>query len=443
LRREIKGRSKKPDDDPCTFYFSPGIHRKKRGELDEPRRDLDDLFALKPDAIALEPTGMRYSSLLARRAEKEGVPLLWVGHAQCANYRKQMKLPDKNDLADALALACYGFLYREFPQYFIHFESFPIDQIRELYLQLKSLSRFETSCINRLKQQLAYEFPEAMEIEMKPLRDGRRSLICFLADRERPGIKQNRYWENRWRDSVARDLDIEISSFTQKFCEIIDDYDQLIAELSDKLEHYVNFPIFCPYNRVFDRFNFGLMVRAALLIQIYPIERFESIGAFKRRVGAAKVERSSGSSKAWSTGDGSRLSRCELFLWVVTAIACKPRRPDTAIGRKIAGFFDDWIEKYYSNSDYYQKMMVSRVRAKIWQDFESLIDGELSGLLKLSQLANLKKKLATLNAAMDDDGEPLEINTAGASKRFGKLIVGKTVGFTARWLYRELKREIG
>jgi hypothetical protein len=386
---------------------------------------------------------MRYSSLLARRAEKEGVPLLWVGHAQCANYRKQMKLPDKNDLADALALACYGFLYRDFPQYFIHFEPFPIDQIRELYLQLKSLSRFETSCINRLKQQLAYEFPEAIDTKMGIQRDGRRALVCFLADRERPGIKQNHYWDNRWRDSVARDLDIDRSSFTQKLCGIIDDYDQLIAELSDKLEHYVNFPIFAPYNRVFDRFNFGLMVRASLLIQCYPIQRFESIGAFKRRVGAAKVERSSGASKAWSTGDGSRLSRCELYLWVVTAISSKPRRPNTEIGGKICQFYDDWSDKYYSNSDYYQKMMVFRVKAKIRQDFENLIDGELAGLLKLSQLGNLKKKLATLAVAMSDDEDPLEINTATASKRFGKLIIGKTVGFTCRWLYRELKREIG
>ncbi|NEQ38494.1 MAG: hypothetical protein F6K40_20375 [Okeania sp. SIO3I5] len=37
------------------------------------------------------------------------------------------------------------------------------------------------------------------------------------------------------------------------------------------------------FNQVFDLFGFGLMVRAMLLVRCYPLSRFESEGAFKRR----------------------------------------------------------------------------------------------------------------------------------------------------------------
>lgn len=177
-------RSKDPDIDPLTFYFNRG--------------GIERLFSLNPDAIALEPTGMHYSTLVAEVAANLGIKVLWVGHVQAANYRKQQKLPDKNDLADAFALGCYGLLYHEQPNYFIEFQPYPVTRIRELYLQLKSLNRFQGPLINRIKQQLSHEFPEAMDAQMTPRGDGRRALICWLAHRERE-TRKHAYWDKRKR----------------------------------------------------------------------------------------------------------------------------------------------------------------------------------------------------------------------------------------------------
>ena len=94
--------------DELTFYMnSGGIH---------------SLLALQPDAIALEPTGVHYSRLLADVCQKKGIPVLWVGHCEAVHYRKQNKLPDKNDLADALALAAYAHMYWDKPEFFLWFD---------------------------------------------------------------------------------------------------------------------------------------------------------------------------------------------------------------------------------------------------------------------------------------------------------------------------------
>ena len=90
-KRLSKKRSKDPKKDEFTFYFtSAGIA---------------GLLALKPDAIALEPTGVHYSWLVAHICQRENIKVLWVGHQQAVSYRRQNNLPDKNDLADAMAIA--------------------------------------------------------------------------------------------------------------------------------------------------------------------------------------------------------------------------------------------------------------------------------------------------------------------------------------------------
>ena len=96
-KRESKHRSKDPMKDEFTFYFTDGGIR--------------GLLALEPDAVALEPTGMHYSWLVAHICQLEKVAVLWVGHQQAVSYRRQNNLPDKNDLADAMAIACYAHIY--------------------------------------------------------------------------------------------------------------------------------------------------------------------------------------------------------------------------------------------------------------------------------------------------------------------------------------------
>lgn len=44
--------------------------------------------------------------------------------------------------------------------------------------------------------------------------------------------------------------------------------------------------------------------------------------------------------------------------------------------------------------------MVSRVKAKIWAEFETLLDSEFEGILKPSQIASLNQKLAVIQSVM-------------------------------------------
>lgn len=433
-KTEVKNRDKNPLKDPLSFYYNKG--------------GIKQLLKLKPDAVALEPTGMHYSALIAEICTQEGIKVLWVGHVQASNYRKQMKLPDKNDLADAFALGCYGLLYFDQPSYFIEFQPYPITRIREIYLQLKSLSRFQTPLINRLRQQLAYEFPEAMDKEFKVLRDGRRALIAWLAQRDRPLVRANVYWDNRYSRSVVHDYKIEISEFTRDLACHIDDYDKWIAQIEIELKELVYHPIFKDYNRTFDEFNFGLMARSVLLSQIYPIEKFEHIGAFKRHIGAAKMEDSSGDSKAWRTGNGSKLCRCELYMWCVTKIAAGNRskkiHPHSEVGEKVVTFYNDWMKKYSSNQDYWLAELERKEKKKVLASFTSILEKQLKGNLSQEEITRLKTVLATLEREFllkQEENKP-QVNRRVGSKKFGKLVVGKTIGYTCRWLFRRLKANI-
>ena len=180
--------------------------------------------------------------------------------------------------------------------------------MRELFLQLKSLARFQNPFINRGQQQLAREFPEALGVKSKRQSDGRRPLWCFLAGRKRQLKQKSWYWEKRYRESVAVKYGIAKSDFTSWIAATIDDIDIQHLEIEKELFVLVYDPQFEKYNLVFDRFNFGLSFRALLLSQVYPIEKFESMGAFKKRIGAAKDEYSSGDMNTLKKG-GSKLCR--------------------------------------------------------------------------------------------------------------------------------------
>ncbi len=54
------------------------------------------------------------------------------------------------------------------------------------------------------------------------------------------------------------------------------------------------------------------MVRAMLLVRIYPLSRFESARAFKRRLGFGQHERSSGQIEGFSSADSS-IAKTELY----------------------------------------------------------------------------------------------------------------------------------
>jgi len=430
----MKGRSKNPKDDPLTFWFTSG--------------GISELLKLQPDAIAMEPTGMHYSAFLAKVCEVEGITIFWVGHQEAVHYRKQHKLPDKNDWADALALGSYAYLYKEQPSYFIQFPAGKLAKIRELFLQQKSLCRFRTPLINRCKQQLAHEFPEAAGVKSgSASKDGRRPLFVWLARRERPLQRTNNYWEKKYRESVACAYNLEISGFTRQLATQIDDYDIWERELRASLTALVYDSEFEKYNQVFDLFNFGLILRSCLLSSIYPISNYEGEAQFKRRIGATRDEIQSGDSQSWKTGSGSKLTRCELYLWAVSVIARPTCRPNSDVGQKITDFYDDWLKKFRENPQEFENQLLEKQRQKSVQKAMAQLKGGLSTLLKKDSTQALNEQMQLIEASLVQSlsfskkglGNPNKVET---KRKFGKLILGKTIGYTARWLYRILCRSV-
>ncbi|MEG3436523.1 transposase [Pannus brasiliensis CCIBt3594] len=429
-RRESEGRSKDPKGDPLTFYFT--------------KAGIAGLLALEPDAIAMEPTGVHYSRLLWHICEAKGIPIYWVGHQQASNQRKSYGLPDKNDIADAFAIACYAHLYKDHPSYFLEFPH-EIRRIRELYLQLKTIARLQSPALSRLKQQLAFEWPEKVGADLSPY-NGRRSLILWLCGRKRSGRK-SMYWDNEHSKSIAGEYSIEISHFTRKLAEMIDDYDLWAMEIEKELSNLVNHPIFDKYNRVFDEFNFGLRLRAILLSLVYPFDRFESIGAFKRRIGATRDEVSSGKSIAWKTGTGSKLCRTELYLWVYTSICGKANRPRSEVGKLVSAKYDGWIERA---SD--PEQVEAFIRAKMQQDALEQVKAAFFRAVKplipvsekerFDSVMNLMEISLKASISENTDKDKIKLNRKEAKRRMQNLVMSKTANFAARWLYRRLKATI-
>lgn len=425
-KRESKKRSKDPQKDEFTFYFtSAGIA---------------GLLALKPDAIALEPTGMHYSWLVAHIAEREKIDVLWVGHQQAVSYRRQNNLPDKNDLADAMAIACYAHIYYGKKSYFINFDGRKLARMRELFLQLKSLARFQNPFINRGQQQLAREFPEAVGKKSPRQSDGRRPLWCWLAGRERNLKRKSWYWSKKYSQSVAVKYDIGISQFTRWIAQTIDDIDIQHLEIEKELFNLVYDSQFEQYNLIFDQFGFNLSLRALLLSQVYPIEKFESMGAFKKRIGAAKDEYSSGDMNTLKKG-GSKLCRTEFYLWVTTAIALPRKRPQSNVGQLIADRYDDLVRQFENNPEVRQKILAAQTKEKALKSMKKIVTANLKPHIDGEQLTSQILLMETMfNASWTSNIEVKSLNKNQVQRKFGKLIIGKTTGYTARWLYRLLMR---
>jgi transposase len=122
---------------------------------------INGLLALKPDIAVMEPTGINYQRLWGTHLARAGIPVALVGHSELKAYRKHLGfLDNKDDDADALALACYWFDYRDSPRRFIQLRDYPITRIRELVLRLAHLNRVQSPIIIRLRQDLAWQFPE-------------------------------------------------------------------------------------------------------------------------------------------------------------------------------------------------------------------------------------------------------------------------------------------
>ena len=322
---------------PQSFYQQYDFH-----EFALNREGLSQLLALDPAVAIYEPTGIAYSALWVARLEENNIECRAVAHAKLRAYRKSLGLPDKDDYADSLVLACCGLdPFKQNKLDFLKRRDPKIQEIRALVLRLQHLDRRKNPIANRLKQDLAQCFPEQMNKSC----DGAPLFWGWVAG-ERPSKRYDRLLNQ----SIGFGLNNEVRMQAKALTACIREE----AIISHKLRGLVQSDDrFTAYLKVFTEFGFGEKVSALLLSTIYPLEdflidgkpevgirkgknsgkptrRYLSLRRFQKAIGVAPVREDSGSTRKTRSG-GSALCRKALWQWMFTRIETRAKTSNARI----------------------------------------------------------------------------------------------------------------
>lgn len=323
-------------------------------DLDFPRFRTDAagikaLLALNPDVAVMEPSGVNYMKLWATRLTEAGIKTVLVGHKQLRGYRDNLDLPDKDDEADALALACYYLEHQLSERRFVRTRDPVIAKIRDIVLRLYHLNRLQSPVINRIRQDLAWQFPEAANITLDAV-----LFWAWLA-----GEKPCKRYDNLYGSSTGIGLGDEVVN-SAKLLRTLHERERVL-EL--EMRSLMKDERFLQYRKVFAGFGFGERVEALTLSQIYPLENYldedgkpeikirkgkESGKPTKRHLSRRRLQKALGVApvREWS-GDkkrskkaGSSLCRIAFWQWLFTRIEPPKRRLKTDIGKLLGDRLD-------------------------------------------------------------------------------------------------------
>lgn len=310
---------------------------------------IQQLLELNPDVVIFEPTGINYARIWLETFIRAGVEVRLIGHKQLRTFRESQDLPDKDDQADALAMVLYFWQNRHNYRKFVRVRSATLQAIRDESLRLEHFSRLQNPIINRLHQELAWQFPEMAKAS--------------------PNARLFWRWLAGQAKSARYDLKLESScglGILQESREAASMLVQLqVQELKaeQKLRSLLLFDEFKSYRVAMKPFSFGLRCEAILLAQMYPLSKFMGADGlpeikvakgrnsgkktkrylserrFTKLLGATISREESGDVKKRKRS-GSQLSRTALWLWIFTRIEVKRNRPKTEVGIAIAKFFD-------------------------------------------------------------------------------------------------------
>lgn len=307
------------------------------------------LLALEPNVAVLEPTGVNYAKIWAMRLAEAGVKIVLVGHSQLRRYRENLGLPDKDDPADALALACYYLEHQHSERRFVRVRDPIIAKIRDIVLRLHHLNRVQSPQINRIRQDLAWQFPEAATI----------SLDAVLFWGWLAGQRKSTKYDALYGDTVGLGLESE----TRNGAAAIWDIRRRERALELEMRSLISDSRFLPYRKVFAHFGFGQRVEALILSQIFPLEnyldengqpeirirkgknsgkptkRHLSRRRFQKALGVAPTREESGDKRGTKKA-GSELCRTALWQWLFTRIEPQRSRPRNATGKLLGSILD-------------------------------------------------------------------------------------------------------
>ncbi|MDJ0845471.1 MAG: transposase [Crocosphaera sp.] len=375
--------------EPRQFYIDRAIyHHFEANANGDPKRKvkgIKDLLALKPDIAIMEPTGVNYQKIWANVLAQNGVEIRLVSHNALATHRDHLSLPDKEDETDSFALAHYGLENLNNKSKFLTIREQPITRIRELCLRLEHLNRVQNPIINRMRQDLAWQFPEISKRSV--YRNGYTVPIFY---RWLAGESQSKKYDKEYAETVGLGLTDEVRLHAKRLC----DLQREEIKIEQELDPLINDPRFFSYRKVFTEFRFGLRHQAILISQIYPFENFlgddgKPIVVFKRStknsknshtkrylsrrrfekmLGVAPTENSSGRQKSKKIIGGSSLCRKLFWQWIYTRIETPNGRKNNPILRELY----DWMKQ-----DKFNGTPIKLLRMKVASHAVRLLFNEL------------------------------------------------------------------
>lgn len=346
---------------------------------------ISKLLELRPDIVVMEPTGTNYQRLWGDRLAEAGVEVWLVHNDRLPAYRTALDLPDKDDAADALALACYYFDYYNSPKRFVAVRDRTVARIREIVLRLGHYNRVKSPIVNRLRQDLAWQFPE--------VQNKRGDRDCFgeppVFWRWLAGKATYKTYDREYEKTVGKGLQQELRFAAAILCEYMRQEKLLELELQNLIESDRRFE---PYLKVFSKFGLGLRLSCLFLSQIYPLQtylgldgkpevkiykgknsgkptkHYLSLRRFKKALGVAPIREQSGISKNSTKKSGSALCRQGFWQLVFCRYEVRRARPKNEIGEKIGGLIDDLKAS---------KCPIKKLRSKVSAKIAELLFKEL------------------------------------------------------------------
>jgi len=327
-----------------TLEFENGMHGllKLQSALDRASRNHDDF------KIVLEPTGRWYPAILLTYLRQQGYAIYYVNNGAVANYAAAHNVEVKSDQMDSRMLAHMASAITSQTVYGMR----PVPEVDCITGELQELARLHhrigtarTADLNRLHQSLKAYFPDLEKF----FRQGvaapscRQLLQAFPtpaalveAGAERVSALLRRYGATSHAKrtgelialaQAARTMAVAPSLLTRQvvLLQKIQEYDRTLARLKADLQHalqsHPSAPIFASFP------GYGLVSAATLAGVIVDIMRYPNARAFRRAMGWAPKEKTSGKSRpsARLCHGGSRDARRVVFLWVFALIHKKAR----------------------------------------------------------------------------------------------------------------------
>lgn len=338
---------------PRQFYYEANFRK-----IEANSAGIAELLSLNADVAIMEPTGVNYSRLWSEHLIRAGVEVRLVGHKELRSYRQHhLGLPDKDDDADSLALACYWFDYHQEPRRFVAVRDRLISRVRELVLRLNHLNKVQSPIINRCRQDLAWQFPE---IALRKSVRGDAGLVPLMWG-WLAGERQSKLYDKLYSESIGLGVGESVRQHARRICEL--QREEMIIEA--ELEELLADSRFTPYRSVFKEFGFGVRLEAMILSQIFPLEafmdadgkpeiqirkgrnskkptkRYLSLRRFQKALGLAPSLEASGDMKKAKMIGGSDLCRKSLWQWVFTRIEPRRSRLQNSIGEALGKQIDD------------------------------------------------------------------------------------------------------